>query len=144
MLQHPNLPPVLEVRPSTTEHSETTPPLTQWQRWAWCLPGHCGSFCLPRHTAGSHSTCHNPNITFHGATLHLLVFSLYIDPVLSHPRCRIQQQLLLNFMQFVIAQPSNMPRSLCRACLPSRESTAPSWCHLQAYLVYLQETYPSN
>lgn len=34
---------------------------------------------------------------------------------LPFPRCRIQHSLLLNFMQFVITQPSDLPRSLCKA-----------------------------
>ena len=42
----------------------TTPPLTPWQCWACCTPGHGWIFWLPGHTADSHSTCsqHNHNI----------------------------------------------------------------------------------
>ncbi|KAK4810613.1 hypothetical protein QYF61_007350, partial [Mycteria americana] len=44
---------------------------------------------------------------------------------LPRPRWRIRHLLLLNFIRLVIAQLSSLSRSLCKASLPSRESTAP-------------------
>ena len=56
----------------------------------------------------------------------LLSPSVYVKPGLPRLRWRIQRLLLLNFMQLAIAQLSSQSRSLCKAFLPSRESTAPS------------------
>lgn len=58
-----------------TQHSKTIPPLTQWQCWAWCTPGYGWPSGLPRHTAGSRSTCcyQNPQIAFCKTALQPLV-----------------------------------------------------------------------
>lgn len=54
----------------------------------------------------------------------LSTLTLYIYPGLPYPRCTMWH-LLLNFMWLVIAQPSNVSRSLCKAFWPLRKSTAP-------------------
>lgn len=43
----------------------------------------------------------------------------------SQPRCRIWHFLLPNFIWLAITQAFNLSKSLCRASLPSRETTAP-------------------
>jgi len=39
------------------------------------------------------------------------------------PKCRTQHSALLNLMQLASAHPARLPRSLCRAFLPSNGST---------------------
>ena len=60
MLRHPNLHPVLEVQPHSTEHSGTVPHLASRQCWAWCTSGYSWPSCLLGHTAGSDTTCCQP------------------------------------------------------------------------------------
>jgi len=56
----PNPHPVLDVRPHSAEQSGTIPSLAQWQCWAWGTQGHSWPFRLPGHSAGSCSTCCQP------------------------------------------------------------------------------------
>ena len=51
--------------------------------------------------------------------------NLYLCPALLHPRCRIRHLDLLIFIPLIIAQCSNLSRSLCKASCPSRQSLAP-------------------
>ncbi|KAK4818032.1 hypothetical protein QYF61_004156 [Mycteria americana] len=51
--------------------------------------------------------------------------NLHLCPALLCPRCRIRHFDLLNFIPFIIAQCSNLSRSLCKSSCPSKESTAP-------------------
>ena len=64
-----------------------------------------------------------PRISFCRATL--MSRSLYIHPGLHCPRCRIHHLFLLHFIHLAIAQHTNRSRSLYKASLPSRVSTAP-------------------
>uniref|UniRef100_A0A8B9CGD6 Uncharacterized protein n=1 Tax=Anser brachyrhynchus TaxID=132585 RepID=A0A8B9CGD6_9AVES len=67
----------------------------------------------------------NPQIPFCGAVLQPLIpWSIHTARV-ALSQVRIWHLLLLNFMWLVIAQLSNLSRSLCKASPPSRETTAP-------------------
>lgn len=57
-----------------------------------------------------------------------------------HSRCRIWHLLLLSFTQLVTVQPSKLSWSLCKATLPSRESTPSGNFLLSANLL----SVPSN
>lgn len=61
------------------------------------------------------------------AHLHSIFSSLnlYVHPGLHCPSCRIWYLSLLNFIQLVIVEHSNLSGSPCKDPLPSRESTAP-------------------
>lgn len=64
-------------------------------------------------------------VSLHGAYLQHLIPQWAWNPGLPCSSLKIQSLPLLNFIWLVIAQPSNLLRSLCRASLPLRESTAP-------------------
>lgn len=61
--------------------------------------------------------------------------SLYIYLELPRVKYRIRHLVLLNFMWLVIAQPYILWKSLCKAFLPSRESTASPDLVLSKYLL---------
>lgn len=103
---------------TSTEQSEQSP-VTSWPYSTWCTSGYSWPFWLQGHTVNSYSTCHGlklPDFSFSN-------FSLGIG--LLHPRWRIWQLLLWNFIWLVVAQLSGLWKSLCKNSLPFRESTAP-------------------
>ena len=57
---HMNPHPVLEVRPHSEEQSRQPLSSLSGQCWAWCTPGYTWPFWLPGLTAGSCSTCLQP------------------------------------------------------------------------------------
>lgn len=68
---------------------------------------------------------------------------LYVQPMLPHSRCRIWHLFSLNFIWLVIAQLSNLLRSLCKASLPSRKSTAPPCVVSSANLITMHLSHTS-
>lgn len=98
--------------------------LPGWQCWAWCIPGYSWPFGCQCKLLTYIQLAVSQN--FRPLSVRMLssfLFpSLYLDSGLPHPRCRIWQS---NFMQLVIAQTSNLSRSLFKASLSSRESEAP-------------------
>lgn len=116
---------MLETGSHNTEQSTTTPPLTQWQRWAWGTLEYRWPFGLSGHTADSHSTScqqRTPQNAFHRVVLSpqsvqisRLAPSQMKDPAL----------FLFSFVGLVIAQLSNLSKSLCKISLILWESTPP-------------------
>ncbi|KAK4824371.1 hypothetical protein QYF61_014031 [Mycteria americana] len=62
----------------------------------------------------------------------------------QYSRCRIRHLDLLNFIPLIIAQCSNLSRSLCKASCPSRESTAPPCLVSSANLLMVHSTPASR
>ncbi|KAK4806787.1 hypothetical protein QYF61_005583 [Mycteria americana] len=87
----------------------------------------------------------DPQISFRGAALQPLVLQfvciIRITSSQAIPsQCRIWHLLLLNFIWLVITQLSSLSRSLCKASLPSRESTAPPSLVSSANLLNVHST----
>ena len=103
-----------------------SPLLSCWLGWVWCIPG-CG---LPSRLPGNAADwCLLPASTSRSLSPGRLSShsspNLCLCPALLHPRYRIQHLELLNFIPLIIAQCSNLFRSLCKAACPSTESPAP-------------------
>lgn len=116
------------------KESRTAPSLTQWAVLGTTGPlGYQGILLTQIQVTVSH----NMQIPLGRTALQPLFLSLYADSVFPCPKWWIQHLLLLNSLQLVIAQPSDLSLSFCKASCPRGTSQLLQvHCNPKTQLVY--------